>query len=184
MQAPGGPKEDSSGGFKYGGWTFPYFDEFAGKIMGEQMKKKAEYLLGRKTFEIFESYWPKHNNDWPGINSSIKYVASNTLTKSNWRKTVFLKGDIASKIKKLKQSKGPDLQVWGSGNLIQTLLKNDLVDELWLKIFPVTLGKGKRLFAEGAIPAAFKLTSSKTSPSGVIVANYERSGEVKTGSMG
>jgi dihydrofolate reductase len=184
MQAPGGPKEDTTNGFKYGGWTFPYFDDFAGKIMGEQMKNKVEYLLGRKTFEIFASYWPKHNDVWPGINSATKYVASNTLTKHKWNNSVFLKGNIVDKIKKLKQTKGPDLQVHGSGKLMQTLLKNDLVDELWLKIFPVTLGPGKRLFAEGTIPAAFKLTSSKISPKGVIIANYERSGKVKTGPMG
>lgn len=183
MQAPGGPKEDISGGFKYGGWTFPYFDDFAGKIMEKQMSKPVEYLMGRKTFEIFASYWPKHKDEWPGINNSTKYVVSTTLTKSDWSKSVFLKGDIVNKIKKLKQKKGPDLQVHGSGNLIQTLLKNDLVDELWLKIFPVTLGKGKRLFAEGTIPAAFKLTSSEISPLGIIVANYIRAGKVRTGSF-
>jgi len=183
MQAPGGPEEDTSNDFKFGGWTYSYFDDFTGKIMGGQMKDNVEYLLGRKTFEIFASHWPKHKDEWPGINNATKYVVSNTLTKSNWSNTVFLKGDIANKIKKLKQSKGPDLQVWGSGNLIQALLKNDLVDELWLKIFPVTLGTGKRLFAEGTIPAAFKLTSSKVSPTGVIIANYVRSGKVKTGSF-
>lgn len=183
MQAPGGPKEDTSGGFKYGGWTFPYFDEFSGKAMGEQMKEPFSLLLGRKTFEIFASYWPEHADEWPGINSSTKYVVSRTLSSFDWQNSVFVKGDIVKEIKKLKAGKGPDLKVWGSGNLSQTLLKNDLVDELWLKFFPVTLGQGKRLFEDGTIPAAFTLTESKVSPSGVIFANYKRAGKVKTGSF-
>lgn len=185
MQAPGGPDEDTSGGFKYGGWTVPYFkeDDLLGQVMGEQMSKPFHLLLGRKTFEIFSSYWPEHEQEWPGINSVTKYVASNTLTEHAWSNTVFLKGDVADEIKKLKGQDGPDLQVYGSGDFIQTLLKNDLVDELWLKIFPVTLGTGKRLFTEGTIPAAFKLTDGKVSPKGVIIANYERAGEVETGSF-
>ncbi len=183
MQAPGGPEEDTSGGFKYGGWTVPYFDDFGGKVMAEQMSKPANLLLGRKTFEIFASYWPQHEEDWPGINKMTKYVASNTLKKHEWSNTVFLNGNVADEIKKLKQQNGPDLQVHGSGNLIQTLLKNDLVDEFWLKIFPITLGTGKRLFAEGTMPAAFKLFESKTSPAGVIIASYLRAGDVKTGSV-
>ena len=183
MQAPGGPEEDTSGGFAYGGWTVPYFDEFSGKIMGEQMSRPFELLLGRKTFEIFASYWPQHETGWPGINRVTKYVASNTLSRHEWGNTVFLKGNVVDEIKKLKTQDGPDLQVHGSGNLIQTLLKHDLVDELWLKIFPLTLGQGKRLFDGGAIPAAFKLTDSKVSPSGVIIVNYERAGEVETGSF-
>ena len=183
MQAPGGPEEDPSGGFKYGGWTVPYFDDFLGKIMGEQMSKPFDLLLGRKTFEIFASYWPHHEDEWPGINDATKYVVSNMLTTYEWQKSVFLKGNVVDEIKKLKQQDGPDLQVHGSGNLIQTLLQHDLVDELWLKIFPITLGVGKRLFAEGTIPAAFTLTESKTSPSGVIIASYKRAGEVKTGSF-
>jgi dihydrofolate reductase len=183
MQAPGGPEEDTSGGFKYGGWTVPYFDDFSGQMMGEQMTGPSEYLLGRKTFEIFASYWPQHADDWPGINTATKYVASNTLSQHDWQNTVFLKGDVVRQIEELKKQDGPDLQVHGSGNLIQTLLKHDLVDSLWLKIFPVNLGEGKRLFAEGTIPAAFKLSDSKVSPSGVIFANYERAGEVKTGSF-
>lgn len=182
MQAPGGPEEDTSNGFKYGGWTVPYFDNFLGKIMGEQMKP-ADLLLGRKTFEIFASYWPQHTDEWPGINEATKYVASNTLTQHEWQNSVFLKGNVEEEIKKLKEGEGPDLQVHGSGNLIQTLLKYDLVDELWLKIFPITLGTGERLFAEGTIPAAFTLTESKTSPKGVIIASFKREGEVKTGSF-
>jgi dihydrofolate reductase len=183
MQAPGGPEEDTSGGFKYGGWTFPYFDEFAGKIMEEQMSKTFALLLGRKTYDIFAGYWPKPENaqNWPGINEATKYVASTTLTKPEWENSIILKD--VSEIKKLKEEDGPDLQVHGSGKLIQTLLKHDLVDELWLKIFPVTLGNGKKLFEEGTIPAAFQLLETKTSPSGVIFANYKRAGEVKTGSF-
>jgi len=184
MQAPGGPEEDTSDGFKYGGWTFPYFDDEAGKIMGDQMSGRADLLLGRKTFEIFAGYWPQHADDWSGINEVTKYVASTTIDSSNWDNTVFLKGDAAEAVRKLKQGDGPDLQVHGSGNFIQTLLKNDLVDELWLKTFPVTLGAGRKLFAEGTQPAAFELLSSQTTPSGVIFANYKRAGDVKTGTMG
>ncbi len=183
MQAPGGPEEDTSGGFKYGGWIVPYADEFSGKVMKEQMKQPFNLLLGRKTFEIFASYWPQHADGWPGINDATKYVVSNTLTRHDWKNSIFIKGNVVEEIKKLKTQDGPDLKVWGSGNLIQTLLKHDLVDELWLKTFPITLGSGKRLFAEGTIPAAFKLTDSKVSPSGVIIANYELAGEVKTGSF-
>jgi dihydrofolate reductase len=181
VQAPGGPTEDTSGGFKHGGWTVPYFDDFSGNVMGEQMKQPFNLLLGRKTFEIFASYWPQHEDQWQGINDAVKYVVSNTMDKHEWKNSVFIKGDVVEEIKKLKSQDGPDLKVWGSGNLVQTLLNHDLVDELWLKIFPITLGMGKRLFAEGTIPAAFKLTDSKVSPSGVIIANYERAGEVKTG---
>lgn len=183
MQAPGGPEEDTSGDFKYGGWTVPYFDEFAGKIMGEQMKEPFSLLLGRKTFDIFASYWPQHESDWPGVNRATKYVVSTTLENPSWENTVVIKENVIEELKKLKEGEGPDMQVHGSSKLIQTLLQNDLVDELWLKIFPVTLGKGKKLFAEGAIPAAFKLIETKASPSGVIFANYKREGEVRTGSF-
>jgi dihydrofolate reductase len=184
MQAPGGPTEDPSGGFTYGGWTVPYFDDFLGQIMGEQMSRSFDLLLGRKTFEIFASYWPHHVDEGPGINQATKYVASNTLTAHEWSKSVFLKRDVVvDEIKKLKQQEGSDIQVHGSSNLIQTLLKHDLIDEFWLKIFPVTLGTGKRLFADGTIPAAFRVSESKLSPAGVIVANYERAGEVQTGSF-
>jgi len=181
MQAPGGPEEDTSGGFKYGGWTFPYFDEFLGNVMGEQMSKKIDLLLGRKTFEIFASYWPHHKDQWPGVNDVTKYVASKTLTSHKWSNSVFLKNVEA--IREIKNSDGPGLQIYGSANLIQTLLKHDLVDELRLQIFPVILGNGKRLFGDDSVPAAFSLTESKTSPSGVIVASYNRNGEVKTGSF-
>ncbi len=185
MQAPGGPEEDTSGGFKYGGWVAPYFDEFSGKVMGEQMSlERCELLLGQKTYEIFAGYWPHHAADWPGINEVKKYVASHDSSrKLDWKNSVLLSGNVAEKVKKLKSEDGPDLHVWGSGNLVQTLLKHDLVDELWLKIFPIILGQGKRLFAEGTIPTAFKLTDSKISPKGVIIANYKRDGDVITGSV-
>lgn len=183
MQAPGGPDEDTSGGsFTLGGWTVPYFDEALGGVMGEQMEGRAPFdlLLGRKTFEIFASYWPTQESP---INDATKYVASNTLTEHAWQKTVFLSGDVAAQVRALKAQAGPELQVHGSGELIQTLLKHDLVDEFWLKIFPVTLGGGKRLFGGGTLPAAFTLTHSQATPSGVIVASYARAGEVKTGSF-
>jgi dihydrofolate reductase len=183
MQAPGGPEEDSTGDFTYGGWTVPYFDEFLGQVMTEQMSKPFDLLLGRKTFEIFASYWPQHQEEGAGINNATKYVASNTLTTHEWSKSVFLTGNVVDDIKKLKQQNGPDLQVHGSGNLIQTLLEHDLIDEFWLKIFPIILGKGKRLFAEGTVPAGFKLRDSSVSPGGVIVASYVRAGEVETGSF-
>jgi len=183
MQAPGGPDEDTSGGFTYGGWTVPYFDDVLGGIMGEQMGKPFDLLLGRKTFEIFASYWPHHIDEGPEINRATKYVVSNTLTSHQWEKSVFLSGNVVDEIRKLKGQDALDLQVHGSGSLIQTLLKHDLVDELWLKIFPITLDRGKRLFAEGTIPAAFKATESKMTPSGVIVANYVRAGDVQTGSF-
>ena len=183
IQAPSGPEEDTSGGFEYGGWTVPYMDEFSGKVMAEQMKGPFELLLGRYTYEIFASYWPHHSENWPGVNEAKKYVASHEDVKLEWENSILLKENVVEEIKKLKSQNGPDLKVWGSGNLVQTLLKNDLVDELWLKIFPITLGSGKRLFAEGTIPAAFKLSASKVSPSGVIIANYERAGEVRTGSF-
>jgi len=183
LQGPGGPKEDPSENFTHGGWTVPYFDDVLGQVMGEQMSGPADLLLGRKTFEIFASYWPHHEEEWPGINKATKYVVSNTLTQHAWHNSVFINGDVAAQIKKLKQQDGPELQVHGSGNLIQTLLAHNLVDELWLKIFPITLGTGKKLFAEGTIPVAFQLTDSKISPAGVIIADYKRAGEVETGSF-
>ena len=188
MQAPGGPEEDTSGGFKYGGWTASYGDEVFGKVLEKQMKP-ADLLLGRKTFEIWADYWPAHENGWPGINDVTKYVMSKTMKKSDWKNSVFLKS--LADIKKLKNlpagrqgSEGSDIQVHGSGKLIQLLLKNDLVDELWLKIFPLTLGKGKKLFDNGTIPAAFTLTESLVTSTGVIIVNYKRAGKVKTGTIG
>jgi dihydrofolate reductase len=187
MQAPGGPDEDTSSGFKYGGWTFYYFDEFAGKIMGEQMGHDYDLLLGRKTYDIFASYWPNIDPEKEPIakafNKTKKFVVSTTLSNPSWENSYLINKNVVEELKKLKESFGPELQVHGSGNLIQTLLKNDLVDELWLKIFPVTLGSGKRLFAEGTIAAGFELFDSRTSPSGVVFTNFRRSGEVRTGSF-
>src|SRR5258706_6726273 len=181
MQAPGGPEEDTSDGFRYGGWSAPYFDDVVDNVMEKQMKP-ADLLLGRKTFDIFASYWPGHADFWPGINDATKYVLSKTMKASNWKNSVFLKS--LADIEKLKNSNGSDIQVHGSGELVQSLLKNDLVDELWLKIHPLTLGKGKKLFDNGPIPAAFTLTESLVTPSGVIFANYKRAGKVKTGTVG
>ena len=185
MQAPGGPEEDPTGGFTHGGWAAGYFDDFLGNVMGEQMRWPFDLLLGRKTYEIFAAYWPYVKTEGDpiaaGINKAKRYIASKTLTKLDWSNSELIKGDVATEVKKLKEQDGPEIQVHGSGNLIQTLLKHDLVDELRLKIFPITLGMGKRLFAEGTIPAGFKLFESEVSPSGVIIASYVRSGEVKTG---
>lgn len=178
MQAPGGSNEDRSEGFKYGGWTAQYGDEAYGKSVRKELKQ-ADYLLGRKTFEIWENYWPEHSDIWPGINNGTKYVMSRTRKKSNWKNSEFIKK--VSDIRKLKNSKGNDIQVWGSSELIHLLLKNDLVDELRLKIHPLTLGKGKKLFGNGAYPAAFTLTESTVTTTGVILANYKRAGKVKTG---
>lgn len=183
IQAPGMPEEDTSGGFEYGGWTVPYFDDFTGKIMAEQMAPPFDLILGKKTYEIFAAYWPHHSENWPGINEAKKYVASHEVMKLDWENSFLLEGDAVEAIKKLKAEDGPNLQVYGSGNFAQTLMQHDLVDEFWLKTFPITLGKGKRLFAEGTIPAAFKLSACKVSPSGVIIANYERAGKIKTGSF-
>ena len=181
MQAPGGPEEDTSNNFKFGGWSAPYGDEVLGKVMEKQMKS-ADLLLGRKTFDIFEKYWPKHAEYWPGINDVKKYVLSPTRNKSNWKNTVFIESLAA--IKKLKNNEGSDIQVWGSGKLIQLLLQNDLVDELCLKIYPLTLGEGKKLFDNGTMPASFTLAASSITPSGVIIANYRRAGKVKSGTVG
>ncbi len=183
IQAPGSPEEDASGGFAYGGWIVPYSDEVLGAVINRQMNMPFDLLLGRKTFEIWAPHWPQHADEWPGVNPATKYVASNTLTSHKWQPSVFLGGDIAEKVSKIKQQPGPDLHVYGSGNLLQTLIKHDLVDAYWLKIYPLTLGSGKRLFADGTIPAAFKVTYSQVSPNGIIMVNYERAGAVTTGSF-
>jgi dihydrofolate reductase len=180
MQAPGGPDEDVSGDFKYGGWTVSYGDELFGRIMQEEMKP-ADYLLGRKTFDIFSSYWPDHADFWPAVNEGTKYVLSQTTENSDWKNTAFLKS--LADIQTLKQSEGPDLQVWGSSELIHLLLKHDLVDELRLKIYPLVLGKGKKLFDSDTVPAAFALTESHVTSKGVIIANYKRNGEIITGDI-
>ena len=195
MQAPGGPEEDTSGGFKYGGWTASYGDEVYDKVVQKELQP-ADYLLGRKTFEIWAGYWPEHGDFWPGINEGTKYVFSKSMKKldplvSGWKNSVVIKN--LADIKKLKSgtgsyrdstSKASDIQVWGSSELVQLLLKNDLVDELRLKIHPLTLGKGKKLFGNGTIPAAFTLIESIVTPGGVIIAHYQRAGKVKTGTIG
>ena len=183
IQGGGGPDEDTSGGFKYGGWQVPYSDDVLGTVMNKQMSMPFDLLLGRKTFEIWEPYWPQHADEWPGVMSATKYVASNTMTSSEWQPSVFLGGDIVEKVSQLKQQEGPDLHVYGSAHLVQTLMKHDLVDEFWLKIYPLTLGSGKRLFVDGTIPAAFKVMESQVSPSGIIIVNYKRAGAVTTGTM-
>lgn len=180
MQAPGGPEEDPSSDFNYGGWSAPYSDEDSGKLMQKQMAP-TDILLGRKTFDIFAGYWPQHAQYWPGINEAKKYVLSNTLTESGWQNTEFLTS--LADIEKLKNSEGGDIKVWGSGELVRALLKHDLVDELWLKTYPIILGKGKSLFSAESTPTTFTLFESAITPSGVIFANYKRAGEVKTGTI-
>jgi len=182
MQAPGGKGEDPSGGFDLEGWSVPHFDEAVGNEMVKQIGQPFDLLVGRATYEIFASYWPQQGDD-DAFKQAKKYVVSNGAVNTDWKETIQIKGDAVAEIKKLKDQDGPMLQVHGSSNLIQTLLANDLVDELWVKIFPVTLGKGKRLFGEGTSPAGLKLTESTVSPSGVIVASYARDGGVKLGSF-
>jgi dihydrofolate reductase len=185
MQAPGGPKEDLSGGFKYGGWTALYSDEIFNKTVREELKP-ADYLLGRKTFKIWAGYWPSHGDFWPGINEGMKYVFSKKMKKTDplvtgWGNSAVIRN--VADIKKIKATKGADLHVWGSSELVPLLLKNDLVDELRLKIYPLTLGKGKKLFGNGTIPSAFTLMESIVTTTGVIITAYKRSGKVKTGSV-
>lgn len=186
MQAPGGHEEDPSGGFKFGGWTAPYGDESSGKAMQKQMAP-ADLLLGRKTFEIFANYWPDHTEHWPGVMDVAKYALSTTLADSDPLVTRFTNSTVLSSvedIKKLKNSDGPDIKIWGSSKLVQLLLKHDLVDEFWLNMYPVVLGKGKRLFDDNSMPGAFTLAESTVTSTGVIMANYKRAGEVKTGTVG
>ena len=182
MQAPGGPEEDPSGGFAHGGWSVKYWDDRLGQEMTEFMGRPFDLLLGRKTYEIFAAYWPRSTE--PGadaLNSARKHVASTTLHSVDWSNSTLIKGDVAAYVADLKKESGPEIQVHGSGQLIQTLLKNDLVDEFHLMVFPLALGSGKRLFAEGTVPAAFTGSDVKTSNSGVIIATYNRAGAVKYG---
>jgi dihydrofolate reductase len=175
--------EESDGdGFKHGGWFFPYADEVTGAVVHERLAKPVDLLLGRKTFDGWETFWPTHSNFWPNVMTATKYVASNTRDSSDWQPTVFLSGDLAENVRQLKQSEGPDLHVMGSADMLQTLFKEDLVDALELMIIPVTLGTGKRLFQDGTIPAAFKVTSGQVAPKGIMIATYERDGDVRTGS--
>jgi dihydrofolate reductase len=174
IQAPGGPDEDTSNGFLHGGWIAPYSDPILGTAIRRQMNMPFDLLLGRKTFDIWAPYWPNHDDVWPNVNAATKYVASNTITSGEWQPSVFLSGDVAGKVAEIKQLRGPDLHVWGSSNLIQTLIKHGLVDVFWLMIYPITLGVGKRLFADGTIPMAFKVTESQVTANGVMIVNYER----------
>lgn len=180
IQSMGGKDEDTSGDFRFGGWVTPYSDDVLSTVIRNEMSMSFDLLLGRKTFDIWAPYWPNHADIWQNVNTATKYVASNTITSHEWQPTIFLSGDIAGKIKDIKQQSGPDIHVYGSGNLIQTLMTHDLVDAFWLKIYPLTLGTGKTLFAHGTIPATFKVTDSKVSPGGVIIVNYERADIVKS----
>ena len=176
MQAPLGSDEDTSGAFKYAGWTAPSADAISGKAVQKEMNQTADYLLGRKTFEIFASFWPTHANMWPGINDGTKYILSKTIKNSDWKNTVFLES--LEDIEQLKISEGYDIQVWGSSELTHLLLENGLVDELHLRIFPIILGKGKKLFDNSTVPTAFTLTENVVTTKGVIIAHYKRAGEV------
>ncbi len=182
IQGPGGPDEDTSGGFAYGGWIGAYSNEVLGRLLKKQMGLPFDLLIGRKTYDIWAPYWPNNGQYWPRVNQAIKYVASNTLTSAEWQPAVILNGDMAEKVAQIKQQPGPDLHVWGSSDLLQTLIRHDLVDTFWLMIYPITLGSGKRLFAGGTMPAAFKVTESTFTPSGVIVVNYERAGALPSAS--
>ena len=184
MQAPGGPEEDPSGGFEAGGWSVPYWDDVIEKSMTEAMGKPFDLVLGRKTYEIFAAHWPYVEDAMSEpLNTAAKHVASNTLAELEWNNSHLLEGDVPDAVARLKQEDGPELQVHGSSQLIQTLLANDLVDELRIKTYPVAVGPGKRLFGEGTIPAAFELSEGTISPSGVVIGTYRRAGEVETGSF-
>ncbi len=183
MQAPGGPDEDTLGGFSFGGWAVPYFDESLGEIMGGQMEPPFDLLLGRRTYDIFAAYWPDHPEEGAALNKAVKYVVSREKRELKWGPSRLITGNAVREIEKIKSLGGPPLQVHGSSELIQTLLKNDLADELWLKIYPLTLGKGKRLFGEGTVPKAFELTGGRILSSGVAVPNYKKSGEIQTGTF-
>ncbi|HZB22327.1 MAG TPA: dihydrofolate reductase family protein [Gaiellaceae bacterium] len=185
MQAPGGPEEDPTGGFEHGGWSAGYWDESMGEWMGEFMGKPFDLLLGRKTYEIFAAHWP-HQRDEPGaeqLNSATKYVASRTLDSVEWENSQLLEGDAAEAVARLKEQDGPEIQVHGSSDLIQTLLEHGLVDELRVWIFPVVLGTGKRLFGDGAVPAGLELVDSRTASTGVVFLTYAPAGEIKYGSF-
>ncbi|MEE4193955.1 MAG: dihydrofolate reductase family protein [Anaerolineae bacterium] len=183
IQGPGGPDEDTSNGFTFGGWIANYSDPILGTKLRKMMNSSFDLLLGRKTYEIWAPYWPYHADIWPNADKATKYVVSNNLTSADWKPSVILKGNIVEKITRIKQEEGPDLHCWGSSNLLQTLLRHDLVDMLWLMVYPITLGSGKRLFADGTIPAAFKVTTGEVTPCGAIVVRYERSGAITTGKL-
>ena len=184
MQAPGGPEEDPTEGFTHGGWSVNYWDEAMGQRMDEFMGKPFDLLLGRKTYAIFAAHWPNVTGDpADALNSATKHVASRTLDKVEWANSILIDGAVAEYVTKLKQEDGPEIQVHGSGDLIQTLHEHDLVDEFRLWIFPLVLGSGKRLFADGATPAGLKLVGSETSSTGVLMATYEPAGDIEYGSF-
>jgi dihydrofolate reductase len=174
-------EENDGDGFKYGGWFFPYADEVTGAVVQERLAKPVDLLLGRKTFDGWETYWPTHSNFWPNVMTATKYVASNTRDSSDWQPSIFLSGDLAERVRELKQTDGPDIHVMGSADMLQTLFKADLVDALELMIIPVTLGTGKRLFQDGTIPASFKVKDGRVSPNGIFIASYERDGDLRIG---
>ncbi len=185
MQAPGGPEEDGEGGFAYGGWSVNYWDDQMGQVMGEAMSRPFDLVLGRKTYDIFAAFWPNASDDAGGkpLNDATKYVASRSQPTLAWGPSVLIDGDAAKGVAALKEGNGPELQVHGSGNLIQTLLRHNLVDEFRLWVFPVVIGSGKRLFADGTIPAGLNLVDSKLSTTGVVIGTYEPAGEIVTGSF-
>jgi dihydrofolate reductase len=185
MQAPGGPEEDTDGDFRYGGWSAPYWDDRMGEVMGAWMTPPFDIVLGRRTYEIFAGFWP-HSED-PGakeLNEARKYVASRTLTSVDWQNSELLGEDVPAAVGALKDEDGPVLQVHGSADLLQTLIREDLIDELQIFTFPVVIGSGKRLFGDGTIPAAFELVQSETSSTGVVISAYRRAGDVQTGTIG
>jgi dihydrofolate reductase len=185
MQAPGGPGEDDSGGFAHGGWSVNYWDEQMGQVMGEAMSAPFDLVLGRKTYDIFAAYWP-HASEEAGakpLNEATKYVASRGQPALGWSRSVLIEGDAAEGIAALKKSDGPELQVHGSGNLIQTLLRHSLIDQYRLWVFPLVIGSGKRLFADGTVPSGLRLADSKVSTTGVVIGTYEPAGEIVTGSF-
>ena len=185
MQAPGGPGEDDSGGFAHGGWSVNYWDERMGQVMGEAMGVPFDLVLGRRTYDIFAAHWP-HASDDDGakpLNDAVKYVASRSRPTLEWSNSVLIEGDAAEGVAELKRGDGPELQVHGSSDLIQTLVRHGLVDQYRLWVFPLVLGSGKRLFGEGAIPAGLKLVDSTISSTGVVIATYEPAGEIVTGSF-
>lgn len=185
MQAPGGPGEDDSGGFAYGGWSVHYWDEQMGQVMGAAMSTPFDLLLGRRTYDIFAAYWPDAPEEAGAkpLNDATKYVASRGRPTLGWSRSVLIEGDVAEGVAALKQEDGPELQVHGSGNLVQTLLRHGLVDEFRLWVFPLVLGSGKRLFAEGTVPAGLRLVDSTVSTTGVVIGTYVPAGEVVTGSF-
>jgi dihydrofolate reductase len=185
MQAPGGPGEDDDGGFAHGGWSVSYWDEQMGEVMGAAMSTPFDLLLGRRTYDIFAAYWPHAPEEAGGkpLNDATKYVASRGRPTLEWSRSVLIEGDAAVGVAALKQEEGPELQVHGSGNLVQTLLHHQLVDEFRLWVFPVVLGAGKRLFADGTVPAGLRLVTSTVSSTGVVIGTYEPAGEIVTGSF-